>query len=362
MALTVLSVAYPFAAVGPDSVGGAEQILSLIDRALVEAGHRSVVVACAGSTTAGTLVATPAATGTLTEAVRRRVRALHRRRIERALDHFAVDVIHMHGIDFADYLPRDGAPVLATLHLPPSWYRPEVFRLERPQTYLNCVSASQRQACPPCPALLGEINNGVPVEALDFRCTRRRYAVTLGRICPEKNPHVALEAGARIDMPVLLGGHVFPYDAHRRYFEQEVLPRLDGRRRFLGPIGFARKRRLLSGARCLLQPSLAPETSSLVAMEALACGTPVVALPSGALPEIVEHGVTGFLVRDVAEMADAADAAGDLDPHACRQTARRRFSCDVMVGKYIETYERLARPADGRSGAGITGADHAAFH
>lgn len=361
MALTVLSIAYPFAAVGPDSVGGAEQVLSQMDRALVEAGHRSVVVACAGSTTAGTLVPTPAATGTLTEAVRRGVRARCRQRIERALDRYGADVIHMHGIDFADYLPRDGPPVLATLHLPPSWYRPEVFQLERPLTYLNCVSASQRQACPPCPALIGVIGNGVSVEALNFRCTRRRYAVALGRICPEKNPHAALEAGARIDMPVLLGGQVFPYDAHRRYFEREVLPRLDGRRRFLGPLGFARKRRLLSGARCLLQPSLAPETSSLVAMESLACGTPVVAFPSGALPEIVEHGVTGFLVRDVAEMADAAEAAGELDPHICRDAARRRFSCDVMVREYVETYERLARPADHRS-AGITGADHAAFH
>src|SRR3954454_20373589 len=114
-------------------------------------------------------------------------------------------------------------------------------------------------------------------------------------------------------------------------------------RRFLRAIGLARKRRLLSAARCLLVPSLAPETSSLVAMEALACGTPVVAFPSGALVDIVEEGRTGFLVKDEREMAEAIDAAGSLNPAACRESAKRRFSLERVVKQYFELYLNLAR-------------------
>jgi glycosyltransferase involved in cell wall biosynthesis len=140
---------------------------------------------------------------------------------------------------------------------------------------------------------------------------------------------------------LLIGGEVFAYDAHERYFREEVEPRLDRRRRYLGPIGFARKRRLLTGARCLLVPSLAPETSSLVAREALACGTPVIAFPNGALPETIDHGRTGFLVRTVEEMADAIDKAPTLSPDRCREAAAERFSLEVMSGRYIALYRQL---------------------
>ena len=143
-------------------------------------------------------------------------------------------------------------------------------------------------------------------------------------------------------MPLLLAGQTFPYDAHESYFAREIAPRLDRARRFIGPIGLVRKRRLLSAARCLLLPSLAPETSSLVAMEALACGTPVIALPSGALPEIVEHGRTGFIVSDEQEMAEAIPAAARIEPEVCRAAARERFSLVRTVERYFALYRQLA--------------------
>ncbi len=341
--LTVLSVAYPFAPVGPDAAGGAEQVLTRLDAALVEAGHRSIVLACAGSTTRGACVETRAVSGVLTDAVRGEIQRAHARAILEVLERERVDLVHLHGIDFWTYLPPPGAAVLITLHLPPSWYPEWIFRLERPRTWMHCVSRSQRRACRGEASLLPEIENGVPVDALRGCFRKCRYVAALGRVCPEKNLHTAIEAAVRADVPLLLAGEVFPYEAHQQYFREQILPRLDGLRRFVGPVGFERKRRLLSCARCVLVPSLAPETSSLVAMEALACGTPVVAMASGALPEVVEHGVTGFIVHDVEEMAEAIRAAEGIDPQVCRDTARRRFSADRMAQEYLALYERLVR-------------------
>lgn len=345
MALTVLSVAYPLAPVGPDAVGGAEQILTRLDAALVAAGHRSIVVACEGSVAAGDLVAIPAETGALDEPARHRARRAVVRAIAAVRDRHPVDLVHLHGIDFADYRP-EGLPVLATLHLPLDWYPAEVFA-PRPGLHLHPVSAAQAATAPAGARLLAPIPNGVPVPDRPSPHARRRFALNLGRICPEKGVHLALDAAARAGVPLVIGGQVFGYDAHRDYFEHEVRPRLGGARRFAGPLGARRKARFLAAARCLLVPSLARETSSLVAMEALAAGTPVIAFPTGALPEIVEPGRTGFLVRDVGEMADAIAAADRIDPETCRAAARTRFSLAAMERRYLDLYAAIA---EGRVG------------
>jgi glycosyltransferase involved in cell wall biosynthesis len=340
--LTILSVAYPLAPVGPDAVGGAEQVLSRIDQALVEAGHRSIVIAREGSTTAGTLVAVPAQTGVLDAPAQAWAHERQRHAIIGALHRWPVDVVHLHGVDFHAYLPPPGAPVLVTLHLPVSWYPPGALAPERPDIWFQCVSRSQHETCPIGMRLLPPIENGVPLAGFAARHTKRRFALFLGRICREKGVHVAIEAARRADMPLLIAGEVFPYDAHRRYFEEEVKPRLDARRRFIGPVGFARKRRLLTAARCLLVPSLAPETSSLVAREALACGTPVVGYPRGELPATIEHGRTGFLTDTVEGMADAIHGAVRLRPEECRAVARERFCLAAMIQRYFQVYASLA--------------------
>lgn len=346
MPLTVLNVAYPLAPVGRDAVGGAEQVLAHIDAALVRAGHRSLVVAAEGSEVRGTLLAVARIDGPLDAAAHACAHENHRRAIASALDRHPVDIVHLHGIDFADYLPTPGVPVLATLHLPPSWYPPQALHPDRPRTWLNCVSASQHAACPPGAALLPPIPNGVPVDGHAARHARRAFAFALGRICPEKGFHVALDAARRAGRPLLLAGRVYDYAAHRDYFRDVIEPRLDRLRRFIGPVGIERKRRLMSAARCLVVPSLVAETSSLVAMEALACGTPVVARRIGALPGIVEPGRTGFLVEDEASMADAIEAAGALSAEHCRAAARERFSVEVMTRRYIDLYGELRdRPA-----------------
>ncbi len=347
MALTIVSVAYPLAPVGVDAVGGAEQVLALIDRALVQAGHRSIVIGCEGSVVAGELAVVPRRNGPLTQftqltdEVRQEAQSATRRVLEELLDRERPDVVHFHGIDFASYLPERCPPSIATLHLPPSWYPPEVFALPSRGVLLQCVSESQRRACPAGAEIGAVIPNGVPLEDLAPSGRRtRRTLVALGRICPEKGFHHALEAARRADAPLLIAGQVFGYEAHERYFREEVVPRLDRWRRFIGPVSMERKRRLLAGARALLVPSLAPETSSLVAMEALACGTPVIAFRVGALPEIVEHGRTGFLVEDAREMAEAIGRLEELDPAECRRAAEQRFSASTMTGRYVALYEK----------------------
>jgi glycosyltransferase involved in cell wall biosynthesis len=341
--LTVLSVAYPLAPVGPDAVGGAEQVLAQLDKALVERGHRSLVVACEGSRTAGTLIATPRREGPLQDTVRAAAHAAHRQAVAAALARWQADVVHLHGIDFHAYLPPPGPPALVTLHLPLAWYPPEALRPLRPRTFLHPVSASQGRLGPPGLGLLPEVPNGVDVDAFGGRHAKRGFALALGRICPEKGFHIALDAARQAGVGLLLAGQAFGYEEHERYFHHEILPRLDGRRRFIGPASFERKRRLLAAARCLLVPSLCPETSSLVAMEALASGTPVIAFPNGALAEIVEHGRTGFLVRDEREMTEAIAAVGAIDPAICRQEACRRFSAHRTIEAYMRLYEDLAR-------------------
>lgn len=347
MPLTVLSIAYPFAPVGPAAVGGAEQVLSAIDAALTARGDRSIVVACQGSEVTGRLYDVPLpSVETLREADRTWARKRFQAAIDRAAGAHFVDVIHMHGLDFADYLLPGDIPVLATLHLPISWYGQAVYEAKARGVHLCCVSESQRRTCPRDLAPVVVVENGVTIPDLPPKPQRANFALVLGRICPEKNAHEALDAGTLAHTPVYVAGQVFPYAEHQRYFQEQIQSRLQDsgspvRHEFLGPIGTEERTALLARAKCLLHPTLAPETSSLVAMEALAAGTPVIAYRSGALEELVTDGVTGLLVDSVAEMAEAIRRVDQISPAACRREAELRFNRKRMISEYLEVYEHL---------------------
>jgi glycosyltransferase involved in cell wall biosynthesis len=344
LSLTILSVAFPFAPVGPDAVGGAEQIVSALDRGLTRAGHRSVVVACQGSEVAGQLWPIEPHSGPIDDAARSRTWNRCARAIAEAQSRLRPDLVHLHGIDFDRYCPQQGR-TLVTLHLPLDWYSEAALGATRPELWLHGVSESQQRRKPPGARFLAPISNGVDANAYSPRVAKRSYALFLGRICPEKGVHLAIEAARRAATALIIGGQVFPYEAHERYFAEEIAPELGPGCRFAGPLDFARKRRLLAAARCVVVPSLAEETSSLVAMEALASGTPVVAFGRGALPEIVDHGRTGFIVEDLDGMALAIRDSVRLKPEDCRREAERRFSLDAMVESYLSLYRELTSRA-----------------
>jgi len=183
--------------------GGAEQILATLDEALVRAGHRSLVLASAGSRCSGLLVLGPAVPGILEEQQQQLVRRRYRETLQQILARFPIDVVHLHGIDFLDYLPPAGVPVVVTLHLPPSLYSEETFKLDRPEIYLVCVSQSQARACPLDARIEQVIENGVCLEQFHPDKKKGNYALVLGRICPEKAFHLAFDAFWRAPRSVI---------------------------------------------------------------------------------------------------------------------------------------------------------------
>lgn len=343
MPLTVLSVSYSLAHVSPKTAGGAEQVLATLDEALVRAGHRSLVLAPTGSRCRGLLIPAQIPRGILDEDVKHEARKIFKHQIDRILNEFSVDVVHMHGLDFYDYLPARQLPVLVSLHLPLSWYAVHALSRLGPNVSLVAVSESQARTAPADVRIDAVIPNGVDLSHFHSQKRKSNYALVIARICPEKGLHLAIDAAERAGVTLIIAGSVFDYSEHRDYFDSMVLPRLNERVRFIGLVGGARKANLLAGARCLLVPSLAPETSSLVAMEAMASGTPVVAFPSGALRYVVTHGLTGFLVNDAEEMADAILKCDSIAPQICRNEAELKFSSARMFAEYLDLYRAAGR-------------------
>ena len=262
MSLTILSVAYPLAPVSPDAVGGAEQILSRLDAALEQRGHRSIVVACEGRQVEGMLVPVPLPRASTTPRTDRAPTRLFDRpspgswrafRRCRASSRCRLSCLPARARRAG---PRDLAP--AAVLVPAGGPAPS-----RPDTWLHCGEPGAACGLPArSPAAAAHPqrrgHRGRAAREAAVRIDARAHLSRKGRTpC-----HRGGEAGR---IPLLIAGEVFPYETHRRYFDEEVQPRLDAAAPFSGPVGLVRKRRLLGAARCVLVPSLAPETSSLAA-------------------------------------------------------------------------------------------------
>ena len=345
--LRILYIAYPLLPVSDASAGGAEQMLRVTERQMAQRGHHTMVAACEGSEVAGELLATGDAPEQPDCFPRRNLE--HTRRILKFLarcqrtsrcSHLVHDMSgtfwpHAEGID---------CPVMATLHLPRSFYPPAMLEDIPANVCFTCVSQSQANTFRDIPRVVGVVPNGIELKRFSPAADKQSCLLWLGRVCEEKGAHLAIQAARKADLPLVLAGQVYPFSYHQQYFLREIAPYLnDGlpRVRLVESPGPELKARLLSHARAVLIPSLAEETSSLVAMEAAASGTPVIAFRRGALPEVVRHGSTGLLVNSVEEMAEAVARVDEINPADCRKYAERNFSATHMSDGYEEIYRRI---------------------
>jgi glycosyltransferase involved in cell wall biosynthesis len=352
----ILYVAYPLLQVSEESAGGAEQILWTLERKMARGGIHTTIAASAGSRVSGELFSTGEPCTQPDDYERRRIE--HEGSVvefirQRASESKPFDLIHDMSGSFWKRAAEIDTPVLATLHLPRRFYSAGSF-LEVPQNVsFNCVSDSQARSFDDLEAMAGIVPNGIALDCFEARGDAERDndregLLWLGRICEEKAPHLALEIAGKAGLPITIAGQVYPFSYHQQYFEREVVPRLQSipNARFVSAPSAELKRRFLRKARAILITSLAEETSSLVAMEAAASGTPVIALRRGALPEVVREGITGFLVENEDEAVLALQKISGISREGCVQHAQKNFSAVRMAERYFELYERLACPEE----------------
>ena len=251
-----------------------------------------------------------------------------------------VDVLHLNDGIGASLSPLLGRPAVMTMHHP---HEAGLASLYRDHPDLHYVAISQSQAAEHDVAQVTVIHHGIDTDDYTFREDKADYFAFLGRLAPYKGAHLAIDIAKRAGRPLKIAGEIQP--AFRDYWEREVRPHVDGRQiEFVGEADHAAKNELLSRASALLFPIEWEEPFGLVMIEAMACGTPVLALRRGSVPEIIEDGVTGWVGDTVDDLvARARDLR--LSAQACRDSVERRFSIDEMGRHYEALYARLAQPS-----------------
>ncbi len=232
-------------------------------------------------------------------------------------------------------------PMLTTMHCA---IEPDTrFVWDRYGGYYNTISQAQFRTVPPLekPRHAGVVYNAVDVASFPFRERKDDYLLCLNRVHPAKGTHLAIEVARRAGRKLIIAGKV-DRDG-REYYETAVRPLVDGRDVvFLGEADCRLKRELYAAAACVLMPICWDEPFGLVMVEAMACGTPVIAFNRGAAPELIVDGETGFLVEDVDSMMEALGRIDTIEPDHCRQHVQANFDVPVMVEGYLRLYREIA--------------------
>jgi glycosyltransferase involved in cell wall biosynthesis len=333
--------------VPPQLYGGTERMVAYLVDELVDRGHDVTLFATGDSQTTARLVAICPEGLRLSHQLRDPL-ALHFVMIElvaRLASEF--DLIHFHVAPF--HFPvarRMEVPHVTTLHGRLDIADLKPFYREFADIPVVSISNAQRRPLPHA-NWVGTVYHGGPLDALPFRAESDGYFAFLGRISPEKRLDRAIAIAKACEYPLRIAAKVDPADAN--YFAREIEPLLGHPLiTYVGEIGNAEKAAFLGGATALLFPIDWPEPFGLVMIEAMSCGTPIVAFRGGSVDEIIEDGVTGFVVENLDQAVDAARRVGDLDRHACRATFEHRFSVERMAADYVHLYEQaVARRAKG---------------
>ncbi len=338
--MRIAQIAPLFESVPPRTYGGTERVVHYLTEELIRQGHEVVLYASGDSHTHAQLRAIVPDALRLAEKKTEPLiwQVLQLAAVAREAAQF--DVLHFH-TDFLHFpLSRQlGAAQLSTLHgrLDLNALQP-IFAEFRD---MPLISISQHQRRPlPMARWIATIHNGLPETLYDFQPRAGDYLAFLGRISPEKGPETAIEIAHRAGIPLRMAAKIDPLD--RDYFESRVRPLLQPPLiEFLGEIDERGKNELLGGALALLFPVDWPEPFGLTMIEAMACGTPVIAYRRGSVPEIISDGVSGYIVDDPAAAIDALQRIDRIDRHACRRHFEEHFSARRMAEGYLGAYAQL---------------------
>jgi glycosyltransferase involved in cell wall biosynthesis len=344
----IAMLAPPWIPIPPPGYGGIEFVLTLLCDALVARGH-DVELFCAPGSSSRAKVH-PLLERPHPESIERSLfEADHVGRAFAAIDAAAeagepFDLVHDHcGFTPLAMADRIALPLVHTVHGPFDRDTKPFYATHGSKGSLVCISRSQANAAPAGANVSAVVYNPIDVESWPWKQHKEDYLLWLGRFVPEKGPQRAIAVAKESGRPLVLAGTVQP--RYERFFATEIEPHVDGETiRFVGEVGGARKQHLFANAFAFLMPISWPEPFGMVIVEALAAGTPVLAFGHGAAPEIVQHGVNGFLVEDEHEMAAMVGKVPEIDPEACRGSAER-FSPDRVAAGYESVYRRVVEGA-----------------
>ena len=341
-------ISAPWVPVPPPAYGGLEAVVDRLARGLVQAGHEVLLAAPANSQCPVPQVAdmdevdpdAPISGDTITELA-------HVARAYAAMTD--MDVIHDHTIAGPLYRHRPAVPTVTTNHGPFEPLPNLLFQCMQNDTTI--VAISQHQASTAEGIQISRvIYHGLDVDSVPIGTGDGGYVAFLGRMTADKGPSEAIEVARRAGVPLKIAAKMRE-DAEFDYFQTKVEPLLGEGVEYVGEMDEAGKLELLGGAKALLNPIQWSEPFGLVMIEALACGTPVVATSAGSVPEIVDDGRTGFIRDTEEDLAKCLLRAADLDRAACREVAETRFSTARMVSDHLDLYAELIAGTRARHGA-----------
>ena len=341
--MKIAQIAPLFERVPPKFYGGTERVVSYLTEELVRQGHEVTLFASGDSKTAAKLIRCSDMALRLNPAVKDPVPyhvvmldEVRRRANDFDVLHFHVDLLHFPLIrEFAD---RTITTTHGRLDLPDL----KPFFAAFPDIPLTSISLDQRRPLPHPLNWVGNVYHGLPIDLLPFKADPSRdYLAFLGRISPEKRPDRAIEIAAGAGLPLKMAAKIDRAD--RAYWDTVIEPMVKAHSNveFVGEINEQEKAEFLGNAKALLFPIDWPEPFGLVTIEAMACGTPVIAFRAGAVPEVVDDGVTGFVVRTLDEAVEALSRLDTLDRRKVRAVFEQRFAAERMAKDYLKIYADL---------------------